>query len=29
MIARHHLDEISKILDPFGEPDFGKVDFKF
>lgn len=29
MIARHHLDEISKVLDPFGEPDFGKVDFKF
>lgn len=29
MIARYHLDEISKVLDPFGEPDFGKVDFKF
>lgn len=26
MIARYHLDEISKVLDPFGEPDFGKVD---
>jgi hypothetical protein len=29
MIARYHLDEISKVLDPFGEPDFGKVDSKF
>ena len=29
MIARYHLDEISKVLDPFGEPDFGIVDFKF
>jgi len=29
MIARYHLDEISKVLDPFGELDFGKVDFKF
>lgn len=29
MIVRHHLDEISKVLDPFGEPDFRKVDFKF
>lgn len=29
MIARYHLDKISKVLDPFGEPDFGKVDFKF
>jgi len=28
MIARYHLDEISKVLDPFGEPDFRKVDFK-
>jgi hypothetical protein len=29
MIARYHLDEISKVLDPFGKLDFGKVDFKF
>ena len=29
MVARYHLDKISKVLDPFGEPDFGKVDFKF
>lgn len=29
MIARYYLDEISKVLDPFGELDFGKVDFKF
>lgn len=29
MIARYHLDEISKVLEPFGEPDFGKMDFKF
>lgn len=28
MIARYHLNEISKVLDPFGEPDFGKVDFR-